>query len=607
MSNPQQIQQYFNQAVQLMQRNDFQAALKILIALENTGLQDFRLYRLTGIAYERLQRNKLACDYFVRSLSANPSQHDLFSSLARLKAAFHDYSEAKRWHQKAVAAVKDAETYRKYAAFLLSEQVKEPAEALIWLNKIPPSDVNEQILLLKARAYGQQKEHGKQGALLDEASQKFGDSIALLQAKAWFYKEMGNIETALDYFKAASQHPHSTDKDWESLALFYLGNQQVEQAVTSAREGLRIHSQSRALLKLLSTLRYELGDEDYLSDYRRSPLEKQPLPTALDYADQSIKAGAHEQAAEALQMLVKKHGNHPSIHQRIALLAYEKQDYGQAIETFSALSMHTPENDNLKEWVVKSLLAEGQYDKAQPYIAQLLDAKPYDQLYWGLQATQWRLTHDERYHWLCNYDTLVKPVTLITPQGYSSTADFLSDLKSTLVELHATEQQPLEQTLRRGTQTTGDLLKNKDPLLQLLREALHQTASEALASLPKDSAHPTLSHAGRKFDFTASWSVRLKDEGFHISHVHPKGWYSSAFYVDLPESMTAAESGKAGWLHLGKPGIALNQTIDADRWIKPSPGTLALFPSFVWHGTQPFSASQHRLTVAFDLHPEQRP
>ncbi len=342
-----------------------------------------------------------------------------------------------------------------------------------------------------------------------------------------------------------------------------------------------------------------MGEEDYLSDYRHTPLSHQPLPVSLDYVDQSIKAGTYEQAAELLQKLIVQHGNNPTIYQRVALLAYEQADYSKAIETFRALSEHTPENDNLKEWVVKSLIADGRVSAAQPFLTQLLDADPSNQIWWALQATIWRLANDERYHWLCDYDKLVRAVPLITPAGFSSTASFLDALKPVLVALHTTQRQPLEQTLRQGTQTTGNLLGNSDLFLQSLRETLHNTASMSLSSLPHDASHPTLSRAGRKIDFSASWSVRLKDQGFHISHVHPKGWYSSAFYVDLPDAINDAD--KSGWLHLGKPGIALSEEVQADHWIKPEPGKLALFPSFVWHGTEPFQASQHRLTVAFDL------
>jgi len=94
--------------------------------------------------------------------------------------------------------------------------------------------------------------------------------------------------------------------------------------------------------------------------------------------------------------------------------------------------------------------------------------------------------------------------------------------------------------------------------------------------------------------------VRLVDAGFHVNHVHPEGWISSACYIALPETVGGAEN--AGWLKLGEPPENLRTGLTADRWIEPQPGRLALFPAWMWHGTAPFARGE-RLTVAFDVVP----
>lgn len=40
------------------------------------------------------------------------------------------------------------------------------------------------------------------------------------------------------------------------------------------------------------------------------------------------------------------------------------------------------------------------------------------------------------------------------------------------------------------------------------------------------------------------------------------------------------------------------------RVIRPKPGYLALFPSYMWHGTVPFSDTEPRMTSAFDMLPK---
>ena len=38
--------------------------------------------------------------------------------------------------------------------------------------------------------------------------------------------------------------------------------------------------------------------------------------------------------------------------------------------------------------------------------------------------------------------------------------------------------------------------------------------------------------------------------------------------------------------------------------MRPKPGRLALFPSYMWHGTVPFTTDESRLTIAFDAVPK---
>jgi len=41
--------------------------------------------------------------------------------------------------------------------------------------------------------------------------------------------------------------------------------------------------------------------------------------------------------------------------------------------------------------------------------------------------------------------------------------------------------------------------------------------------------------------------------------------------------------------------------LDPDYSIKPKTGSLVLFPSYVWHATQPYQGKGNRLVVAFDV------
>ena len=112
-----------------------------------------------------------------------------------------------------------------------------------------------------------------------------------------------------------------------------------------------------------------------------------------------------------------------------------------------------------------------------------------------------------------------------------------------------------------------------------------------------DHGHPLLGLDRSRFRFTDSWSVRLVDGGYHVSHFHPQGSLSSAFYVSYPQD--ARQVGHAGWLTIGEPPECLNTGLTPLQMIEPKVGRLALFPSFMWHGTRPFPRGE-RMTLAFD-------
>jgi uncharacterized protein (TIGR02466 family) len=97
-----------------------------------------------------------------------------------------------------------------------------------------------------------------------------------------------------------------------------------------------------------------------------------------------------------------------------------------------------------------------------------------------------------------------------------------------------------------------------------------------------------------------AWSVRLRASDYHIDHIHPQGWLSSAFYVETP---SAVERDRQGWLGFGRPIFRTRPALEPERWVRPEPGRLVLFPSYLWHGTAPFASDETRLSLAFDVLP----
>ena len=229
--------------------------------------------------------------------------------------------------------------------------------------------------------------------------------------------------------------------------------------------------------------------------------------------------------------------------------------------------------------------------------------KPLDQSGWAYLATAWRMLGDEREHWLCDYERLIGEQFVNPVSTFSATDCFTAKVAETLNMLHKTLAAPGDQSLRGGTQTSGSLFDRQDATIQALKQSVTAAVESYINTLPKDSQHPFLRRISNRFQFSGSWSVKLKAQGHHVPHFHGQGWISSAYYARLPDSLGTDERNTDGWIGFGQPPSIYGTNHTPRKLVKPQEGLVVLFPSYMWHGTMPFIGDQYRLTAAFDVIP----
>jgi len=317
-------------------------------------------------------------------------------------------------------------------------------------------------------------------------------------------------------------------------------------------------------------------------------------PQSLDLRREQIIALMHaEQWDEVLKRIEQGRaviGKHPLFGANEAIV------YAELGETERADQLFAPyveiEDGTVQVRRVRHMLRSGRPQQA----AELMDSwlyRPEGFMFWPYASIAWRMVDKPRWEWLEGDDRLI---------GTYDIADRLpplDQLADTLRRLHTLSGQPLEQSLRGGTQTDGDIFMHIDPVLVQLREAIRTTVAEHIAKFPaRDERHPLLAPPRGPINFEGAWSVRLKAGGYHANHVHPAGWISSALYIVLPPDIGQNE---AGVLTLGEPRAPSFQIdLPPVRTVEPKPGRLVLFPSYMWHGTRPFGEGE-RITVAFDV------
>jgi len=248
-----------------------------------------------------------------------------------------------------------------------------------------------------------------------------------------------------------------------------------------------------------------------------------------------------------------------------------------------------------------ALLALGEPQRAATLLEALHRRAPEDQSIIAFLATAWRMTGDPRYRALYDYEQLVGCSMIDCPPGWPDLPAYLAALAGELHALHPLSAHPVGQSLRQGTMAERNLLECETPAIRAFEQAVAGPLSRHIERLGMGT-DPVRSRGRGSGRIAGMWTVRLKPGGYHVNHVHPMGWLSSACYIELPETIGSA---RQGWLKLGEPGIRTTPALPAEHHVRPEAGRLVLFPSYMWHGTIPFSGRSPRLTIAFDVLPAQ--
>lgn len=369
-----------------------------------------------------------------------------------------------------------------------------------------------------------------------------------------------------------------------------LGEGRIEAAIAGLDEQVRRNPGWLPGHATISRLRWLAGERESFTRSFEAAVAAAPREVAIwrEWADTLMHAGQHDAALAVVVAGRAAAGAHFLFDAVETLALSEKGEIAAADALFAALGPIT--HITMAARYLRHLLRAGRPAEAARFAEPWLKAAEAD-LLWPYVATAWRMTGDPRWHWLEGDPRLV---------GVYDLADdipSLDALAACLRGLHLDLHQPLEQSVRGGTQTDGPLFSRIEPEIRALRAAIVAAVERHIAQLPPPEAgHPTLIAKRAPVRFSGSWSVRLPDAGFHSNHIHPAGWLSSAFYVTLP----AMGDGHEGWLKLGEPQAELGLDVAPFRYVEPKPGRLILFPSTMWHGTVPFAAGE-RMTVAFDV------
>jgi Flp pilus assembly protein TadD len=446
---------------------------------------------------------------------------------------------------------------------------------------------------------------------LDGAEQALRQAVALdaNNGAAWINlgvirRLLGDATQALECYGRARRAGFAGPQIDDAEASAHLDLGEPRRALELAR---RLVSEAPTYLPghtLLAHVLWEHGaalapHENPMAAFRAAvAAQREHRPLRMEFTRLLLEAGAAEEALPHLRAL-RAQADTPALMAHEAHALEMLGDARAAGTLFAqAHTLAAPADAGLLNLYVRHLLKSGEAEHAATRAQEALEREPHNQPALAYLGVAWRLLGDAREHWLCDYGRLVSEISVDLPP------DFLRALDATLTSMHTARREPIDQSLRGGSQTSGVLFGRRDPLIAELRESLARAVAGYVASLPEDTTHPFLGRKSPRIRFSGSWSVRLASAGRHVNHFHQQGWISSAFYVSLPPTVARppAES-QAGFLQFGEPPVELGLSLGPRRVVRPREGRLVLFPSYFWHGTVPFEDETPRLAVAFDAVP----
>ncbi|MEH3101511.1 putative 2OG-Fe(II) oxygenase [Sphingomonas adhaesiva] len=332
-----------------------------------------------------------------------------------------------------------------------------------------------------------------------------------------------------------------------------------------------------------------------------APLDRAPDTPELALVRATVLSGVGDvtRAAQVLDRALARAPGNVALRLAAAGVAGQMGRGAAQLDHATEALRAAPASIEAARAAVEALLHLGRIGEAAALAERVVAAAPEDQAAIALMATAWRLTGDARHAALCEDAALVSTAIVATPPGWPNLPAYLRDLAEALAALHAWRAHPLEQSIRHGSQTQVDLSKVDTPVIAALFAAFDAPIRAHVAALGRGD-DPVRRRVRGGYAIAGAWSVRLMPGGFHTDHIHPAGWLSSAFYVALPDAVATPPQ---GWLAFGRSGVPTVPTLAPFRHVRPEPGMLALFPSYLWHGTEPFTGDAPRLTVAFDLVP----
>ncbi|OCC24583.1 hypothetical protein MB02_03585 [Croceicoccus estronivorus] len=166
------------------------------------------------------------------------------------------------------------------------------------------------------------------------------------------------------------------------------------------------------------------------------------------------------------------------------------------------------------------------------------------------------------------------------------------------IEVRREKEQGMVRSNRSGWHSDLDFFARKEPAHRELAQKIMQCLADATKRVANREALENL-----RLECDGWVNVNPKG-GYNVPHDHPGAFWSAAYYIQVPPPASGGMAGAIEFIdHRSAPpgqGMVKSPYMRSLHAMRPTPGTLVVFPSTLKHWVHPNDAEEDRITIAIN-------
>ncbi|NND60570.1 MAG: tetratricopeptide repeat protein, partial [Gammaproteobacteria bacterium] len=418
----------------------------------------------------------------------------------------------------------------------------------------------------------------------------------------------GDAGAALPYAQRSAEVQPDGAAHWYTLARVLEQLESYAQALDASARAVQISSDHYESWLLHGNLAMRSGKLDEALDAYRAAIALHPerIEARVNEAAVLDKLERTREALSCFDKILKLKPDSPQLHLNVGRLHAKIDEFPAAIDAYTrALTLDQSFTD---AWInlATAFLRCGESDRGLMALQRCLEVSPADRSATALALVGYLQRGDrDSYRALHAFDDLIYGGAIEAPPGFDSVDDFNRALARAASEHKTLIHEPFGKATRKGYQSGNLLVDDETGLFSLLRDQVQAHVERFLARPLSNSEHPYAQFTPEDCHFYM-WATVLDEQGHQNPHIHPAGWVSGVYYVQVDDIDTDDQE-QAGWIEFGRPEFDFPGVSEKDldiRLFPPRAGQLFLFPSYFHHRTIPYRGDKPRISLAFDYIPK---